>query len=172
MTHEIWICGVLRAVGAFYALGSVFVLWGTLTSALVEQATAAIKLKPLSAAAIWRARWLAGSALLLLACGLSLIMLLSWAVPLFLLSTAGQALYLAVLAPRFFDPVDKPEAADRQGTRNALVVFAVVTALVLAVGSAGWLKHWRDHPEPILAGVAGLWLFAAAYTVVNLRSIK
>jgi hypothetical protein len=170
MTYDLILSGLLRAIGAFYAIGGLIVLWGALTSALAERALAAIEAFPLPAISVWRTRWLVGSALLLFMCGLALALLLNLAMPLFVLSAAGQALYLAVLAPRYFDTVEQPDDIGRSGTRNALLVFLVVTALVIVAWSAGWLLEMRAIPPAILASAAGLVLFATAYAVSNLRA--
>jgi hypothetical protein len=169
MTFEIFLSGLLRAVGAFYAIGSLIVLWSTLTSALAERAQAAIEARPLPSLAVWRTWWLAASALLLLASGLALALLLNLAMPLFVLSAAGQAFYLTILAPRSFDLVEPPDEAGRSGTRNALLVLLVATALVLVAWSAGWLLELRTIPPAIRASAVGLVLFASAYVVSNLR---
>lgn len=170
MTYEILFTGLLRAIGVFYAIGSLIVLWGTLTSAMAERASAMIEAKPPPSLSVWRTWWLAGSALLLFACGLALTLLLNLAVPLFVLSTAGQALYLAVLAPRYFDPTDKPDDIGRRGSRNAFLVFFVATALVVWAWSAGLLLGTHDIPPAIRASAVGLVLFAIAYAVANLRA--
>lgn len=172
MTAELFVTGLLRAVGAFYALGGIFVMWGTLTASLAEQATAAIEMKSLPAAAAWRTRWLVASAVLLIACGLSLALLLTLAMPLFAMSAAGQAIYLAVLAPRYFDPVETPDKTGRRSSRNALAVFAIVTALVIAIGSAGWLRNVSEVSQSVLAVAVGLFFLVAAYAVVNLRPLR
>lgn len=171
MSTEIIIGGLLRAVGAFYALGGLLVLWGTLASALAEQATAKIELTPLPAVAVWRTRWLAGSAVLLVLCGLALAALWNGAGPLFLLSMSGQSLYLAVLAPRLFDPAEPPDSVGRRGTRNALAVFSLATAAVLYAWSAGWLVAWQKLPTVVLGIAVGLALFVVAYAVRNLRAL-
>jgi hypothetical protein len=172
MNYETLFGGALRAVGLFYAAGSLFVLWGTLATAIAERAQADIEARPMPAAVLWRTRWLVGSALLLFMCGLALALLLKLAVPLFMLSMAGQTLYLLVLAPRYFDPDEEPDAAGRQGSRNAALVFSMATAFVLMAGSRGWLQEWRTLPPAILASAAGLVLFTCAYAASNLRPLK
>lgn len=54
MSSELILGGLLRAIGAFYALGSLLVLWGTLTSALADQATAAIEARPVPRMLRWK----------------------------------------------------------------------------------------------------------------------
>ena len=172
MTYEILLGGLLRAIGGIYAIGSLIVLWGTLAASLAESAQAAIEARSMPSSTVWRTRWLVGSALLLLTCGLALALLLNMAAPLFVLSAAGQALYLAVLAPRYFDPAEQPDEAGRQSSRSALLVFAVATALVIAAWSAGWLLDWRTTPPAITASAVAVVLFALAYAVANLRATK
>lgn len=170
MTYETVTGGILRAIGVFYAAGSLIVIWGTLTSAVAERAMAAVEVRTLPPAAIWRTWWLLGSAVLLLICGLALALLVKPAVPLFALSAASQAFYLQVLAPRYFDKADKPSDIGRQRTRNALLVFCVATALVVAAWSAGWLLDWQAIPPAILTSAVGIVAFVVAYIVSNMRA--
>lgn len=143
MTVDIVFGGALRAIGAFYALGGLLVWRNARTEAVADQVLAAIEGKPQQPASVWRTRWLAGSALSLMFCGLSLALLLEWAAPLFVLNWTGQALYLGVLAPRIFDPVDAPSPSGRRATINAFLLFCLTTALVLVASTTGVLRPWR-----------------------------
>lgn len=161
--------GLLRLIGAFYALGGVVVLWSSLTAVVAQQAQVAIEGRSQLAAAVWRGRWLVGAALVLLFCGLALALRVDLALPLFGLSWLGQALYLGLLAPRWFDAVDGPQDAGRQANRNAFWVFSVATALVVLAWTAGILQPWRAVSQTLLASALAASLFAIAYAVINLR---
>ena len=73
-----------------------------------------------------------------------------------MLSALGQALYLLVLAPRYFDAEDPPDAAGRRQSWNAFVIYLAATAFVAWAALTGRLLEWRDVPWQLLAaaGVA------------------
>ena len=84
--------------------------------------------------------------------------LLDVALPLFAISAALYAVYLLVLAPRFFDPLDPldpPEEHGRAQRWRAFWVYLAATALIAAAGWGRLLRPWREEAWPVLA-LAGL----------------
>jgi hypothetical protein len=141
----------LRLVGAFYAFAGYVAARVALSSHFLDRALAAITLeepKPVERA---QALWLLCSAVLVLAGGIALMLLLELAVWLFLASAAGQALYLAWLAPRYFDAADPPDAKGRRQTTNAFVIYTAATAFVVWASWTGRLAPWQELPWPLLA---------------------
>jgi hypothetical protein len=100
--------------------------------------------------------------ILILAGGAALMLLLHAAPWLFVISSIGQAVYLFVLAPRYFDVVDPPDEQGRRQTTNAFVIYVAVTALVVWAAVTDRLIPWRDVPWPLIAAAA---VTVAAYSV-------
>jgi len=141
----------LCVVGAFYAFAGYVATRAALTSNVIDQAIAAIALKKPSPRETARSYWLLAAATLVLAGGVTLLFLLDVSVWLFLASSAGQALYLAVLAPLYFDAEDPPDAQGRRRTINAFVIYLAATAFVVWALSAGKLASWQEVAWPWLA---------------------
>jgi hypothetical protein len=157
---------ILRLVGAFYAFAGVVATRAALTSHFVDRAIAAIGGTRAPRAETLQFYWLLGSAILVGAGGLALMLVMDIAAWLFLVSALGQAAYIGVLAPRYFDMHDPPDAGGRRQTVNAFVVYAAATALVLWALATGRLLGWRELPWPLpaAAGAALLgWLGHVAY---------
>jgi uncharacterized MAPEG superfamily protein len=83
-----------------------------------------------------------------------LMLLVDLAAWVFAASALAQAAYLFVLAPRYFDVADPPDAGGRRQSTNAFVVYCAATALVLWALFTGRLAAWQDTPAALL-GVAG-----------------
>lgn len=142
---------ILRLVGAFYTFAGYVASRVALTSHLIDRALDAIALekpKPVERA---QTLWLLCSSVLVLAGGIALMLLIELAAWLFLASAAGQALYLAWLAPRYFDAADPPDAKGRRQTTNAFVIYTAATAFVVWASHTGRLAHWQELPWPLLA---------------------
>lgn len=140
-----------RLVGAFYTFAGYVAARVALTSHLLDRALAAITLERPRPAERAQTLWLLCSAVLVLAGGIALMLLLELAVWLFLASAAGQVLYLAWLAPRYFDAADPPDAKVRQQTTNAFVIYTAATASVVWASYTGRLAPWQELPWPLLA---------------------
>lgn len=129
----------LFLIGAFYVAGGYLATRASLMSRIIDNAIAAIAMEKPSAAATFKSAWLLTGAVLILAGGAALLILSQLAVPLFLVSAAGQAAYIYVLAPHLIDKDDPPEEAGRRSTRNAFFLYVIVTAFVLLSALGGSL---------------------------------
>lgn len=159
---------LLCIVGAFYLFGGFVATRAALTAHFIDRAISAIGGEKPPRAEVMKSYWMIAAAVVILAGGASLLFLLDAAVWLFLASAAGQALYLLILAPRFFDAVDPPEAAGRRATINAFVIYLASTALVVWAWTAGKLVAVQDASWLALAIPAALVLAHVAYTVRTL----
>lgn len=167
----IWIESPLRVIGAFYALTVPLVIRSVAVSAAIDAAMAQITLEKPNAAEHWRNIWHVVGALVVGAAGLALILLLNLALPLFLLGLAQQVLYLTYAAPRWFDPVEKPDAAGRAKTINAAIVYALATAAVAAAAASGKLKALDEVPDWQRFAAALVALAAVVWTLRTLRPL-
>lgn len=158
----------LRLLGAFYALSAGFGLRRHAIDMLLTQALSALAMPdPRETAAGTRRAWFLSTQLLVVGvAGIALMALLDLALPLFVVSAALYALYVVVLAPRFFDPFDPPEEAGRSQTRRAFWIYLTVTVLIVAAGWGGLLRPWREEAWPVLA-IAGL--LAAGLVAYGIR---
>lgn len=154
----------LRLVGAFYVFGGVLAARAGLMSQLLDRAIAGISGRRPTRVENAEAAWLLASAILLLAGGAALMLLLDLAFWLFLTSAAGQLAYLTVIAPRWFDVTDPPDPQGRQGSRNAFVIYLAATAFVTWAYYTERLVDWRDAPWPLVSLVAAAVLGFGAWT--------
>ena len=159
----------LRVTGAFYAFAGYVATRAGLMSYFVDRAIAAIALKKPAAAETAQTIWLLCAAVLILAGGVALMLLMELAAWLFAASALAQAAYLFLVAPRYFDRDDPPDPRGRQQSTNAFVVYAAATAFVLWAAFKGRLVSWQDVPWPLLAAAGAalaahvghvLWLVA------------
>jgi len=146
----------LRLVGIFYAFAGYAATRAALTSLLIDRAIAAIGGKKPCRIEIAQSLWLLVAATVILIGGVALALLSKASVWLFVVSAAAQALYLYVLAPRFFDVEDPPSPAGRRQSQHAFAVYLVATASVLWAESSGRLLSSEDVAAPLL------WIAAAA----------
>lgn len=130
----------LRFVGAFYTFAGFVATRAALMSSFLDYAIAQIGMQKISTRERVQTAWLMAAAAGVFASGLALLLLLDVALWLFLISALGQAVYLVVLAPYYFDVEDPPDAKGRQGSTNAFVLYGAVTAIVIAAFSAGKLR--------------------------------
>jgi hypothetical protein len=130
---------LLCLVGAFYAFAGYVATRAGLTSHFIDRAIAAIGASKPSVVETRQTYWLLSAATLVLASGAALLFLLDIAVWLFVASSAGQALYLGVLGPRYFDRAEPPDPRGRRQTTNAFVIYLAATAFVVWAGAAGKL---------------------------------
>jgi hypothetical protein len=141
----------LRLVGAFYVFAGYIATRAALTSHILDKALAAIGGKGLARVEIATTVWHLVAAALVLASGLALLLRLELALGLFVASALGQAAYIFVVAPLWFDREDPPDPAGRRQTINAFVIYSAVTALVAWASLRGLLLDWRDLPGLLLA---------------------
>ncbi len=153
----------LIAVGAFYAFAGLVGLRAALQGRLIDIAIAGISMKPPATAETARGVWLLVSSLMVLAGGLFLVLRLDWAAAAFVMSAAGQAVYLLLIAPKFFDPGDPPDEKGRQQTINAFILYSAATLFVLWAYRTGKLMPPEAVGWPVVIGFLGVVGGATAY---------
>ncbi len=134
----------LRLIGAFYVFAGFVATRAALTSHMLDKALAAIGGKGLSRVERAISTWHLSAAGLVLLSGLALLMLLDAALWLFIASALGQAVYLYIVAPSWFDVEDPPDPKGRQQTTNAFFVYCAATALVGWAAYTGMLRTFQD----------------------------
>lgn len=142
---------VLQLVGAFYAFAGYIASRAALTSRLMDLAIAAIGGTKPDRREMQRSLWLLASSIVVFAGGAALLLLLDLAPWLFAVSAMGQALYLLVLAPHYFDVTDPPDEQGRRQTTNAFFIYTVATVLIIWAAASGKLIPWREVSWPLLA---------------------
>lgn len=158
---------ILRLVGVFYAFAGVVGVRAALTSHLIDNAIAALGGSRPNKAETGRALWLLIGALLVLAAGAALMLLLDVSAWLFGAAALGQALYVFVAAPYAFDPNDPPDAVGRSQTTNAFVLYLFATAFVVWAAYAGRLIPWSSVPWPIGHATAIAFGAYAIYALIS-----
>ena len=150
---------VFRLVGVFYAFGGMVAIRTMVLDAALDRALAMITLKPEPARAIAR-RWLLGAgAVLTGVSGVALAALSQWAVPLFLVGTTLQIVWL-FWARHAFPPEDADDARGRRQTTNAALGYAIVLLGVVWLANADRLAP-LDQPAPGVAILLALIAFPA-----------
>jgi hypothetical protein len=129
----------LFVIGAFYVAGGFLATRAALTSRFIDRAIAAIAMEPVDRRETQRYAWLLTASVLILAGGAALLVMSQLAVPLFVVSAAGQAAYIYVAAPHYFDKADPPDERGRRATRNAFFVYMAATAFVVLSALGGSL---------------------------------
>jgi hypothetical protein len=107
----------LRAMGAFYVFAGYVATRAALTSHLIDRALAAISAAKPAPVETAQSLWVLGAANLILIGGAALVLLLDAAAWVFVASALGQAAYLFIVAPVYFDASDPPDpnaAANRR----------------------------------------------------------
>lgn len=161
----------LRLIGAFYILAAPLIIRAGASNLLLNRAISAISMKVSEADRVEekRVRFLAWMALLSGAGGILLAARLDLALWAFLANATVYALYLFVLAPRYFDPWDEPDERGRKQTRNAFFVYLGATSIVAAAWGSGALRPFADeHPAVLAICVAAF----AAICVYAWRSFR
>lgn len=144
----------VRAVGAFYVFAGYVATRAALTSHVLDKAIAAIGGKGLSRVEIATTAWHLTAASLVMASGLAAVLLLDSARWLFVASALGQATYIYLVAPLWFDVEDPPDPKGRRQTTNAFVIYSAATAFVLWAGYQDKLLDWREIEWPWHAAAA------------------
>lgn len=158
----------VRAVGLFYAVGSIFLIRQMGVAQVLDHALAALEGKRWESKLVLR-HWLLGAvAALTGASGVAALLLSSWAVPLFAANLALQVGWLA-WASSAFPPEDAEDALGRRRTFNAAFFFATMTMTVLALFWEGRLRPWDELATA--APVAAATLGYAVYTARHLRGL-
>jgi hypothetical protein len=154
---------VLRVIGAFYAFAGVVATRAAMMSRLLDQALAAISLEKTKPAETARNVWLFAGAALVLAGGVFLLAGMQLAAWTFAASALAQASYIYVVAPRYLDRDDPPDAQGRQQTTNAFVIYAAATAFILWAAYRGRLAGFGETSTPALVAVAAALVLYAGY---------
>lgn len=155
---------LLRLAGAFYVFAGYAGLRAAVMGRFLDQALAALSAKPVPTAERRRQYWLTFAPLGIGLGGLALLLLWEGAVALFVLNALAQAVYLGIVAPRFLDPEDPPDAQGRRSTWIAFLLYLGVTAAVVLAGQRGSLLA-LEAVEPLLL-VGAVLAFAFAYGLV------
>ena len=161
---------VLRVIGAFYAFAGYVATRAGLMSRLIDQAIAAIAMKKPARTETAQNAWLLATAALVLVGGVLLLGGLELAAWVFAVSSLGQAAYIYVVAPRYFDRDDPPDANGRRQTTNAFVIFTATTAFIVWAAYRGRLVHVQDASTPVLVAVATALLLYTGYVARALWS--
>jgi hypothetical protein len=132
----------LRVIGAFYAFAGFVATRAGMMSWFLDRALAAMTAKKPTRTEVAQAAWLLSAAAMILVGGVLLLAGLQLGAFVFIASAIGQALYVYVIAPRYFDVEDPPSPQGRRQTTNAFVLFCAATAFV------AWAA-WRGRLTPI-----------------------
>ncbi len=154
---------VLRVIGAFYAFAGFVATRAAMMSRLLDQAIAAISLQKPKPAETAQIAWLLVTAAIVLAGGVFLLAGMQLAAWTFVVSVLGRAAYIYVLAPRYFDREDPPDAQGRQRTTNAVVIYTAATAFILWAAYRGRLVGVGEVSTPAFVAVGGALLLYAGY---------
>lgn len=164
MSLDLLLAALLRCVGAFYLVAALLGLRAVAMDAFLSKALDALAPEEPQVRAADRLRWryLVASTILTGLGAVALVALLTPAFPLFLLTSAFQVGYLALVAPRAVDPSDPPEPAERRRSWKAAAVYAAATAFVGAAAWAGLLRPVVSDLASALAGAGALALLGYA----------
>lgn len=160
----------LRLVGAFYVFAGWVATRAALTSHMLDRALAAIGETSPSRVERAISTWHLSAAGLVFASGLALLMLLETALWLFIASALGQAIYLYIVAPSWFDVEDPPDPKGRQQTTNAFIIYCAATALVGWAAHTGKLRAFQDLGVFELALAGAILAAHIVYVVSSLAS--
>lgn len=132
---------IVQAVGVFYVLAGIVVLRQMALERLLDQALAAITMRPASALDRRETQLLSLGGYLTFASGLSALTLSRWSVALFAMASLAQALYL-VWAARATPPQDETERKGRRATFNAFLIYLAASAFVIYAAWHGAVRPW------------------------------
>lgn len=158
----------LRVLGAFYAFAGFVATRAATTSHFLDRAIAAIAAKKPSRMETAQTAWLLSASALVLVGGILLLAGLQLAAVAFIASSLGQALYIFILAPRYFDREDPPDPRGRRQTTNAFVIFSAATAFVVWAAWRGRLTPLGEASTTEIAAVGAALLLYAGYVVRTL----
>jgi hypothetical protein len=154
---------VLRVIGAFYAFAGLVATRSAMMSRFIDEALAAISLQKPKPAETARSVWMLAGAALVFAGGVFLLAGLKLAAWTFATSALAQASYIYVVAPRYLDADDPPDAQGRRQTTNAFVIYAAATAFILWAAYRGRLVSVGEVSTPALIAVGAALLLYAGY---------
>lgn len=155
---------LLRGVGLFYVLAGWLGLRAVMMDAMLDKAIAAISMKAEGTKEATRRRVLACFTVMIGASGAALALLSFWALPLFALNTALQAIWIFG-GRRLL--IDDDDAASRRQVTNAAILYGLAAAGVVWQWWHDGLGPWND-PVAIL----GIVVVAAGLTIWFLRGLS
>jgi hypothetical protein len=165
----------LVIVGAFYAFAGFVGIRAAMMAVFLDKAIAALTLKPTPAREVWQNVWLVTAAAIIYVGGVALTVRAEVATWIFVVSAALQIVYVAVVAPRFFDADDDADAdmtaAGRQQTINAMLIYVAATAFVCLAHAGGHLIPLGELTATSWAIAGALLALAAIYVVQKLRPV-
>lgn len=147
---------VLLLLAAFYVIAGIVASRATLTGMLIDRAIAAINAKPPPKAETLRGFAMLIMTALVLLSGAALVIKLKLALALFLACLLFQAAYLFVIAPRYLDPFDAPDATGRRQSINAFIIYTLATGFVAWAHGRDRLLDIGEVSRPALMIVCGL----------------
>jgi hypothetical protein len=143
----------LRLMGAFYVFAGIVATRAAVTSHFLDKAIAALGGKTPTRVERAITAWHVSAATLVLVGGVALAARLDVAPFLFVASAIGQAAYIAVVGPLWFDVEDPPDPKGRQQTTNAFFLYCAATALVIWASMTGNLSPTVEAGSVVL-GIA------------------
>ena len=121
---------LIRALGAFYLVGGLFVLRALRMNNLIDKAIAAIDLKPIPLVERVRGAFMLAGGLMTIAGGVALLFLTRHAVWIFVVSLVVQGVYL-LWASRYLKPEDEADRRGRRSAINAAILWGIATLAVI-----------------------------------------
>jgi hypothetical protein len=116
----------LGALGLFHAIAAILIMRAVVMDHLMDQMLAGITLQPIPFKEHLRRYLMVSTGLASGMGGVALLVLSTWAVPLFLIGLTAQAGYL-LWAPGAFPIEDESDARGRRQTVNAAILYAAAT---------------------------------------------
>ena len=160
---------VMAAIGAFYVFAGLVLARQMILDRVLSRAIEMISLERQSRAETLQQIWMAVSAILIFAAGVTLFFLSRLAVWLFAAALLQQVLYLTWAAPRHFDVEDEPDPIGRRQSTNATILFGAMTLAVVAAATNGTLLPLSGAGLPSLLMSGAFTLTFAVWMLFRLR---
>ena len=160
-----------RAVGAFYLAGSYFLLRTILMDSVLDKALSALSASAEDGKEKGRRLIVGFFSVLYGAGGMALMLMSSWALPLFAASLAAQVVWL-FWGRRFFIPAEEDDEASVRQIRNASILYLAATLGVVWLWRDGRLGPWDDPlaaalTATVLVGLGGWFLYHLSWKPVS-----
>ena len=164
----------LKLVACFYAVSSLYGVKRLAANFIMEQAIFSLGASDAreTRAERERAYFLAGNLVLIGVGGVMLFFKLSVAAYVFMSALILYTLYLLVLAPRFWDPHDAPDAQGRSSTWSAYWAFLAATIFVVHAFWNGNLLSIAETPGTILSIPSALSLVLLIFGLRCIASMR
>ncbi len=165
---------LLILIGIFYLFAAVVASKAHLVGAVFDTALRAIEARQMRPVEFAQLAWLLLGAFWVGLAGLFALLRLQGVVAFFVLSFLWQALYLFVLAPRYFDPIDEPDAKGRAQTWRAFIFYGIVTTTIAwTTGQGNTLEafsqtlRWKQSLAILIPACALVYLCHRAWQAVH-----